>query len=145
MASVSIRKLGVSFGSLSVLRDLDLEVAEGEFIVLLGPSGCGKSTLLNAVAGLLDIDAGQVWIGGKNVTWEEPKDRGIGMVFQSYALYPRMTAEGNLTFGFRTMARPIATRWRWPPESCFGLRSIRSLMSSMRAASVTRLLISALG
>jgi len=101
MASVSIRKLGVSFGSLSVLRDLDLEVAEGEFIVLLGPSGCGKSTLLNAVAGLLDIDAGQVWIGGKNVTWEEPKDRGIGMVFQSYALYPRMTAEGNLTFGLR--------------------------------------------
>jgi multiple sugar transport system ATP-binding protein len=101
MASVSIRKLGVSFGSLSVLRDLDLEVAEGEFIVLLGPSGCGKSTLLNAVAGLLDIDAGQVWIGGRNVTWEEPKDRGIGMVFQSYALYPRMTAEGNLTFGLR--------------------------------------------
>jgi len=101
MASVSIRKLGVSFGSLKVLHDLDLEVAEGEFVVLLGPSGCGKSTLLNAVAGLLDIDAGQVWIGGKNVTWEEPKDRGIGMVFQSYALYPRMTAEGNLTFGLR--------------------------------------------
>jgi multiple sugar transport system ATP-binding protein len=101
MASVSIRKLGVSFGSLNVLRDLDLEVGEGEFVVLLGPSGCGKSTLLNAVAGLLDIDAGQVWIGGKNVTWEEPKDRGIGMVFQSYALYPRMTAEGNLTFGLR--------------------------------------------
>jgi multiple sugar transport system ATP-binding protein len=101
MASVSIRKLGVSFGSLDVLRDLDLEVEEGEFVVLLGPSGCGKSTLLNAVAGLLDINAGQVWIGGRNVTWEEPKDRGIGMVFQSYALYPRMTAEGNLTFGLR--------------------------------------------
>ncbi len=101
MASVSIRKLGVSFGSLRVLRDLDIEVDEGEFVVLLGPSGCGKSTLLNAVAGLLDIDEGQVWIGGKNVTWEEPKDRGIGMVFQSYALYPRMTVEGNLTFGLR--------------------------------------------
>jgi multiple sugar transport system ATP-binding protein len=101
MASVSIRKLGVSFGNLRVLRDLDLEVAEGEFVVLLGPSGCGKSTLLNAIAGLLDIDDGEVWIGGSNVTWEEPKDRGIGMVFQSYALYPRMTAEGNLTFGLR--------------------------------------------
>lgn len=104
MASVSIRKLGVSFGSLNVLSDLDIEVEEGELIVLLGASGCGKSTLLNAVAGLLDINAGQVWIGGKNVTWEEPKDRGIGMVFQSYALYPRMTVEGNMSFGLK-MAR----------------------------------------
>ena len=104
MASVSIRKLGVSFGSLKVLRDLDIEVEEGEFIVLLGASGCGKSTLLNAIAGLLDINSGQVWIGGKNVTWEEPKDRGIGMVFQSYALYPRMTVEGNMSFGLK-MAR----------------------------------------
>jgi multiple sugar transport system ATP-binding protein len=106
MASVSIKKLGVSFGSLKVLRDLDIEVDQGEFVVLLGPSGCGKSTLLNAIAGLLDINAGQVWIGGKNVTWEEPKDRGIGMVFQSYALYPRMTAEGNLTFGLRVARVP---------------------------------------
>jgi multiple sugar transport system ATP-binding protein len=106
MASVSIKKLGVSFGSLKVLRDLDLDVEEGEFIVLLGPSGCGKSTLLNAVAGLLDINAGQVWIGGKNVTWEEPKDRGIGMVFQSYALYPRMTAEGNMSFGLKMSRVP---------------------------------------
>jgi len=104
MGQVSVRKLGVQFGHLKVINDLDLDVKEGEFIVLLGPSGCGKSTLLNAIAGLLDINAGQVWIGGKNVTWEEPKDRGIGMVFQSYALYPRMTAEGNLTFGLR-MAR----------------------------------------
>ena len=106
MATVSVRKLGVAFGHLQVLKDLDLDVTEGEFIVLLGPSGCGKSTLLNAVAGLLDINAGQVWIGGKNVTWKEPKDRGIGMVFQSYALYPRMTAEGNLTFGLRVARVP---------------------------------------
>src|SRR5690349_12213430 len=106
MASVSIRKLGVAFGSLKVLHNLDLDVEEGEFVVLLGPSGCGKSTLLNAVAGLLDIDAGQVWIDGKNVTWEEPKDRGIGMVFQSYALYPRMTAEKNMTFGLRVARVP---------------------------------------
>ena len=89
-----------------MLKDLDLEVDAGEFIVLLGPSGCGKSTLLNAIAGLLDINAGQIWIDGKNVTWEEPKDRGIGMVFQSYALYPRMTAEGNLTFGLRVARVP---------------------------------------
>ncbi len=101
MAHVSVRGLGVSFGRLNVLRDLHLDVEEGEFIVLLGPSGCGKSTLLNAIAGLLDISAGQIWIAGDNVTWKEPKDRHIGMVFQSYALYPRMTAEGNLTFGLR--------------------------------------------
>ena len=106
MTSVSIKKLGVSFGHLRVLQDLDLDVEEGEFVVLLGPSGCGKSTLLNAIAGLLDIDAGQVWIDGKNVTWEEPKDRGIGMVFQSYALYPRMTVKGNLTFGLQVARVP---------------------------------------
>ena len=108
MAEVSVRNLGVAFGHLQVLKDLTLEVESGEFIVLLGPSGCGKSTLLNAIAGLLDVSAGQVWIGGRNVTWEEPKDRGIGMVFQSYALYPRMTAERNLTFGLRVAGLPKA-------------------------------------
>lgn len=119
MAGVSIRKLGVAFGNLKVLQDLDLEVNEGEFIVLLGASGCGKSTLLNAIAGLLDIEAGQIFIGGKNVTWEEPADRGIGMVFQSYALYPRMTAEGNLTFGLRIARVPkdeIARRVKFAAE-----------------------------
>jgi multiple sugar transport system ATP-binding protein len=78
-----------------VLKSLDLDIAEGEFLVLLGPSGCGKSTLLNCIAGLLDVSQGQIFIKGKNVTWEEPKDRGIGMVFQSYALYPQMTVEGT--------------------------------------------------
>src|SRR5687767_7996757 len=104
MASVSIRDLAVSFGSLRVLTGTDLDIQEGEFIVLLGPSGCGKSTLLNAIAGLIDVSEGQIWIGGRNVTWEEPKDRGIGMVFQSYALYPRMTVKGNMSFGLK-MAR----------------------------------------
>jgi multiple sugar transport system ATP-binding protein len=108
MATVSIRDLEIEFGNLKVLRNLDLEIEQGEFIVLLGPSGCGKSTLLNAVAGLLDISAGQIWIGGKNVTWEEPKDRGIGMVFQSYALYPRMTVTGNLSFGLKMAKTPKA-------------------------------------
>jgi multiple sugar transport system ATP-binding protein len=108
MATVSIRDLEIEFGNLKVLKTLDLEIEQGEFIVLLGPSGCGKSTLLNAVAGLLDISAGQIWIGGKNVTWEEPKDRGIGMVFQSYALYPRMTVAGNLSFGLKMAKTPQA-------------------------------------
>jgi multiple sugar transport system ATP-binding protein len=99
--SVSVRGLAQSYGSLQVLKALDLDIAEGEFIVLLGPSGCGKSTLLNCIAGLLEPTEGQVFIKGKNVTWEEPKDRGIGMVFQSYALYPQMTVEKNLSFGLR--------------------------------------------
>ena len=99
--SVSIKDLSLNFGQVSVLKSLDLDIAQGEFIVLLGPSGCGKSTLLNCIAGLLDVSSGQIFIGGKNVTWEEPKDRGIGMVFQSYALYPQMTVERNLSFGLR--------------------------------------------
>ncbi|MFN4211203.1 MAG: ABC transporter ATP-binding protein [Devosia sp.] len=99
--SVSIRDLSLNFGNVKVLQHLDLDIAQGEFIVLLGPSGCGKSTLLNCIAGLLDVSDGQIFIGGKNVTWEEPKDRGIGMVFQSYALYPQMTVERNLSFGLR--------------------------------------------
>src|SRR3712207_9246844 len=85
---------------------LSLDIQEGEFIVLLGPSGCGKSTLLNAIAGLLDVAEGQIWINGKNVTWEEPKDRGIAMVFQSYALYPRMSVRENMSFGLK-MAKKI--------------------------------------
>jgi multiple sugar transport system ATP-binding protein len=99
--SVSVRGLAQSYGALQVLKALDLDIADGEFIVLLGPSGCGKSTLLNCIAGLLEPTHGQVFIKGKNVTWEEPKDRGIGMVFQSYALYPQMTVERNLSFGLR--------------------------------------------
>ena len=97
--AVSVRGLKVAYAKNTILADLDIDVREGEFLVLLGPSGCGKSTLLNAIAGLQDIDDGEIWIGGRNVTWAEPKDRGIGMVFQSYALYPRMTVTQNLSFG----------------------------------------------
>ncbi|MBB4050732.1 multiple sugar transport system ATP-binding protein [Devosia subaequoris] len=107
-ASVSIKDLSLNFGSVKVLEHLDLDIAQGEFIVLLGPSGCGKSTLLNCIAGLLDVSDGQIFINGKNVTWEEPKDRGIGMVFQSYALYPQMSVERNLSFGLRVSGMPKA-------------------------------------
>jgi multiple sugar transport system ATP-binding protein len=100
-SSVSVKNLSLNFGAVRVLEGLNLDVGQGEFLVLLGPSGCGKSTLLNCLAGLLDISEGQIFISGKNVTWEEPKDRGIGMVFQSYALYPQMTVERNLSFGLR--------------------------------------------
>ncbi|MBN9672618.1 ABC transporter ATP-binding protein [Roseibium aggregatum] len=105
-ASISIKNLSLSFGALDVLKDLNLDVGRGEFLVLLGSSGCGKSTLLNCIAGLLDVSGGQIFIGGRNVTWEEPSKRGIGMVFQSYALYPQMTVAGNLSFGLKNARVP---------------------------------------
>ncbi|MEZ5449197.1 MAG: sn-glycerol-3-phosphate ABC transporter ATP-binding protein UgpC [Thiolinea sp.] len=107
-SSISIRDLKLSFGAVHVLKNLNLEIGEGEFLVLLGSSGCGKSTLLNCIAGLLDVTDGQIFIKGKNVTWAEPSERGIGMVFQSYALYPQMSVEGNLAFGLKNAKVPKA-------------------------------------
>jgi multiple sugar transport system ATP-binding protein len=104
--SVSVRDLSLSFGNVSVLEHLDLDIMDGEFLVLLGPSGCGKSTLLNCIAGLIDVGEGQVFINGWNVTWDAPKDRHIGMVFQSYALYPQMSVRRNLSFGLRSARVP---------------------------------------
>ena len=101
--SVEVKKLSFNYGKVEILKNLDLNINDGEFMVLLGPSGCGKTTLLNCIAGLLDIADGQIWIEDDNVTWKEPKDRHIGMVFQSYALYPSMTVEKNLSFGLRMM------------------------------------------
>ncbi|MFC7704308.1 ABC transporter ATP-binding protein [Plastorhodobacter daqingensis] len=108
MQSISIRDLKLSFGALTVLDTLNLDIRDGEFLVLLGPSGCGKSTLLNCIAGLLDITEGQIFIKNRNVTWDEPSRRGIGMVFQSYALYPQMTVRGNLSFGLKNQRMPRA-------------------------------------
>ena len=106
MSAITIKDLQLNFGSVKVLNDLNVDVEEGEFLVLLGPSGCGKSTLLNCIAGLLDVTDGEIHIGGNNVTWEESKDRGIGMVLQSYALYPQMTVRGNLSFGLKNQRLP---------------------------------------
>jgi len=108
MTSVTIKNLDLNFGAVKVLKDLNLDIDEGEFLVLLGASGCGKSTLLNCIAGLLDVSGGQIFINDKNVTWAEPSERGIGMVFQSYALYPQMTVAGNLSFGLKNAKVPKA-------------------------------------
>jgi len=108
MAQVQVKDLDLKFGNLSVLDKLNIDIQDGEFLVLLGSSGCGKSTLLNCIAGLLDISGGQVLIGDKNVTWEEPSKRGIGMVFQSYALYPQMSVRGNMSFGLKNAGMPKA-------------------------------------
>ena len=90
---------------------LSLEIAEGEFCVLVGPSGCGKSTLLRMIAGLEDVTIGDVWIGGVDVTEKPPQERDIAMVFQNYALYPHMTVRENLAFGLRLKKLPKAD-WR---------------------------------
>ncbi len=99
MSFISLRKVCKRFGQTTVLRDIDLEVGDGEFVVMVGPSGCGKSTLLNCVAGLESISSGEVWIGGRLVNEVPPKDRNIAMVFQAYALYPNMNVRENIVFG----------------------------------------------
>ena len=101
MASVEIVHVHKNFGSVEVLHDINLAAADGEFIVLVGPSGCGKSTLLRMIAGLESLSRGDIVIGGKVVNDVPPKDRDIAMVFQSYALYPNMTARENMGFGLR--------------------------------------------
>jgi multiple sugar transport system ATP-binding protein len=124
---VSIRGAEIAYGTVKILEKFDLEVTQSEFIVLLGPSGCGKSTLLNAIAGLVDLRDGQIWIGGNNVTWDEPKDRGIAMVFQSYALYPRMTVRGNMSFGLKVAGMPPAEIAR-RVENAAGILKITELL-----------------
>jgi multiple sugar transport system ATP-binding protein len=108
MSNVRLRNLGIRLGGNDIIKDLDLEVEEGEFLVLLGPSGCGKSTLLHAIAGLIDASGGSVEIAGRDMTCADPSERGIGMVFQSYALYPTMTVENNMAFGLRVAGTPKA-------------------------------------
>jgi multiple sugar transport system ATP-binding protein len=108
MASLHLRKLNVRLGGKDIIRDLDLRVEPGEFLVLLGPSGCGKSTLLHSIAGLVDAESGAIEIGGRDMTGADPSERGIGMVFQSYALYPTMTVEANMSFGLRIAGTPRA-------------------------------------
>ena len=99
MSSLSIRGIKKRFGTVEVLKGIDIELQSGEFLVLLGSSGCGKSTLLNIIAGLIDPSEGELLIGDRDITDVHPKDRDIAMVFQSYALYPNMTVARNLTFG----------------------------------------------
>jgi multiple sugar transport system ATP-binding protein len=99
MATLSLRGVRKSFGALEVLQSVDLELADGGFLVLLGPSGCGKSTLLSIIAGLEPASAGDVVVGGRVMNDVFPKDRNIAMVFQSYALYPTMTVARNIGFG----------------------------------------------
>jgi len=106
MATLALKNLTKSFGAVEVIPTLDLDINDGEFVVFVGPSGCGKSTLLRLIAGLEDANGGEVLIGGEDVSNVPAADRGVAMVFQSYALYPHMTVRENLSFGLENIRMP---------------------------------------
>ena len=110
MATLTLREIQKSYGSLSVIKNIDLEVADREFVVFVGPSGCGKSTLLRMIAGLEEISGGDLIIDGQRMNDIGPADRGLAMVFQSYALYPHMTVRQNMGFALRLARVPKAER-----------------------------------
>ena len=110
MASLTIENLYKSYGSVEVLKGIDIEIEDGGFLVLVGPSGCGKSTLLNTIAGLEEITSGDIKIGPKSVSGLHPSKRDIAMVFQSYALYPNMTVGQNISFGMEIRGIPKPER-----------------------------------
>jgi len=101
MSFVSVQKLHKSYAGTQVFENIDCQIERGEFVTLLGPSGCGKSTLLRCIAGLTPVDSGQILLDGQDIVPLSPQKRGIGMVFQSYALFPNMTVEQNVAFGLR--------------------------------------------
>ncbi|MGB7242607.1 MAG: ABC transporter ATP-binding protein [Sulfitobacter sp.] len=108
MTALKLENVCKSFGEVEVLKNIDLTVEEGEFVVFVGPSGCGKSTLLRVIAGLEDVSAGTVSIGGHEVNTTPPAKRGIAMVFQSYALYPHLTVRDNMALGLKQEKQPKA-------------------------------------
>src|SRR4051812_29221097 len=110
MSFLEINNLEKSFGSTRILKGISLEIEKGGFLVLVGPSGCGKSTLLNTIAGLEQITAGEIRIGGRKVNDLHPSQRDIAMVFQSYALYPNMTVGQNIAFGLEMRGVPKPQR-----------------------------------
>ncbi len=106
MARVQLSRVGKAFGPVSVLRDIDLVVEDGEFVVFVGPSGCGKSTLLRIIAGLEEVSEGDIRLDGERVNDVSPAERGVAMVFQSYALYPHMTVYQNMAFALKLAKAP---------------------------------------
>ena len=106
MASVTINNAGKHYGAFQALKGLSVDIADGEFVILVGPSGCGKSTLLRMIAGLEEITSGEIEIGNRLVNDLPPKERDIAMVFQSYALYPHMTVAQNMGFSLKLKGIP---------------------------------------
>ena len=116
-ATVELREIRKSFGTTEIVRGVSLTIRPGEFVVLVGPSGCGKSTLLRMIAGLEDISSGELLFDGQLVNGWKPAQRGVGMVFQSYALYPHMTVAQNVGFGLKLAKTPKAERERLVSEA----------------------------
>jgi multiple sugar transport system ATP-binding protein len=117
MATLQLRDIRKSFGAFEVIKGIDLEIDDREFVVFVGPSGCGKSTLLRMIAGLEEITGGDLMIDGKRINRVGPADRGLAMVFQSYALYPHMTVRQNMAFALRLARVPKAERDRKVDEA----------------------------
>ena len=119
MADLALRDIRKSYGDTEAVRGVSIDAPSGAFVVLVGPSGCGKSTLLRAIAGLEDISAGEILLGGRDIARLEPRDRNIAMVFQSYALYPYLSVRENIAFGLTARKYPraeIAEKVRWAAE-----------------------------
>ena len=108
MSYIRFEHLYKSFGQNEVLKDINLEIEQGQLVTLLGPSGCGKSTLLRCLAGLETVSSGRVYLDGQDITDVNPKDRDIGMVFQQYSLFPNMTVAQNVAFGLKMKKVPQA-------------------------------------
>jgi multiple sugar transport system ATP-binding protein len=106
MGQITLQGVHKSFGQLEIIKDANLDIADGSFVVFVGPSGCGKTTLLRLIAGLEDVTGGQILIDGQNVVNVPPAKRGLSMVFQSYALYPHMSVRGNIAFGLKMAGLP---------------------------------------
>ena len=127
MAKVVLEKVEKRYAgnAAATVRALDLEIDDGEFLVLVGSSGCGKSTVLRMIAGLIDVTGGRIFIDGADVTRRPPKDRDVSMVFQNYALFPHMDVSDNIGFGLKirgcgkeeTAQRVAASGWRWEGRS----------------------------
>ena len=135
MASVDVEKVDKFYGTTQVLFGVEVGIEDGEFVVLVGPSGCGKSTLLRMIAGLEEISAGQIQIGGRVVNNVPPKDRDIAMVFQNYALYPHMTVQNNMAFSLKLAKASPRTRSRRKVDRGRGRSSASSPISSAIRAS----------
>ncbi|KXF75887.1 Fe3+/spermidine/putrescine ABC transporter ATP-binding protein [Paramesorhizobium deserti] len=110
MAFLTLEQVNKLYGELAAVRDVDLGVARGEFVSLLGPSGCGKTTTLQMIAGLVEPTSGRIMLDGRDITHEKPNRRGLGVVFQSYALFPHMTVAQNVAFGLEMRKVPRAER-----------------------------------
>ncbi|MDX8455008.1 ABC transporter ATP-binding protein [Mesorhizobium sp. VK9D] len=109
MGNITLKNVSKSFGSTTIIPNIDLNIEDGEFVVFVGPSGCGKSTLLRLIAGLEDVSGGTITIDGRDVTQEAPAKRKLAMVFQSYALYPHMTVAKNIAFPLKMAGEDQAT------------------------------------